>query len=340
MAVLDVEALLAPVSSDQPCGADLEYDPDMLALQQAAAGKPERAVGDTVVAAQEPEWRDVANRCEALLRRTKHLGVAVQFARASCKQFGYIGAVQGLALVRGLVERYWDGVYPLLDADDSSALLRLNSFALLTVADDGTNRPFLREMAYAPLDTNLGKAGLRVRDLTLAFGATKPDNGEAAPTEEGVSGALATLLGQRSDLAQALQDGHAHAQAIKSVLDGRAPNEAPDLNALVKLTGAVAQAAGRVQGGGATAGGDMATAGDVAAAGTRAVGAIRTREDCLRALDQVCEWFAQNEPSHPAPYVIQRAKRLVKMNFLEIIRDLAPEGMRQVEDVVGKEVSS
>jgi len=28
------------------------------------------------------------------------------------------------------------------------------------------------------------------------------------------------------------------------------------------------------------------------------------------------------------------------MNFLEIIRDLAPEGMRQVEDVVGKEASS
>src|SRR5207249_1339798 len=135
--VFDVEALLAPVSSDQPCGADLEYDPDMLALQQAAAGKPERQVGDTVVPAQEPEWRDVANRCEALLRRTKHLGLAALLARASCKQDGYVGAVHGLALVRGLVERYWDGVYPRLDSEDGSAMMRLNTLALFTVGDDG-----------------------------------------------------------------------------------------------------------------------------------------------------------------------------------------------------------
>src|SRR5262245_28903767 len=150
----------------------------MLALQQAAAGKPERGVGDTVVAAQEPEWRDVASRCEALLRRTKHLGVAAHLTRASCKQIGYLGAVQGLALMRGLVERYWDGVYPALDTDDGSAVMRLNTLASLTVADDGSARDLLREMAFAPLDASLGKAGLRVRDLTLAFGAAKPDNGE------------------------------------------------------------------------------------------------------------------------------------------------------------------
>lgn len=338
--MFDVEALLAPISSDQPCGADLEYDPDMLALQQAAAGKPERAVGDTVVAAQEPEWRDVAARCEALFGRTKHLGVAALLARAACKQSGYIGAVNGLALVRGLLERYWDSVHPLLDSDDNSAVLRLNTLALFTTGDDGAARDLLREMAYAPLDTTLGKAALRVRDLTLAFGAAKADSGEATPTEEAVSSALADLLTQRADLSQALRAGLAHAQAIKTVLDGRAPQEAPDLNALVKLTQAVANAAARAQGSGDAMNDESAAAGATAPAGARAVGAIRTREDCVRALDQVCEWFQQNEPSHPAPLVIQRAKRLVKMNFLEIIRDLAPDGMPQVEGVVGKEASS
>jgi type VI secretion system protein ImpA len=338
--VFDVEALLAPVSSDQPCGADLEYDPDMLALQQAAAGKPERQVGDTVVPAQEPEWRDVANRCEALLRRSKHLGVAALLARAAGRQGGYLGTVNGLALLRGLVERYWDGVYPLLDSDDGSAMMRLNTLAMFTVGEDGIARDLLREMAFAPLDPTLGKGGLRVRDLTLAFGAAKPEDGEAAPTEAAVSSALAELMTARTDIAQALRDGHAHAQAIKAVLDGKAPSESPDLNHLVRLTGAVANAANKAQGGGADSTAEATTGGAAAGGGTRAVGAIRTREDCVRALDQVCEWFAQNEPSHPAPYVIQRAKRLVKMNFLDIIRDLAPGAMQQVEEVVGKEASS
>src|SRR5512134_657866 len=230
----DVDGLLAPVAADPPCGADLEYDPDMLALQQAAAGKPEHGVGDTVVPAQEPEWPDVAARCEALLGRTKHLGVAALLTRAWCKQTGYVGAVHGLAVLRGLIERYWDQVHPLLDPDDGSAVMRLNTLASFTVGDDGP-RDLLRELAYAPLDASLGKAGLRVRDLTLAFGAAKAEGNEATPTEEAVSAALGALLEQRADLAQALRDGHAHAQAIKTVLDGRAPTEAPDLNALVKL---------------------------------------------------------------------------------------------------------
>jgi len=220
-------------------------------------------------------------------------------------------------------------------------MMRLNTLASLTVGDDGIPRDLLREMTLAPLDPSLGKAGLRVRDLILAFGAAKPEAGESAPTEGAVSAALADLLAQRADVAQALRDGHAHAQAIKTVLDGRAPTEAPDLNALVKLTQAVAGAAARATGGGDAVAGEAAAAtGSAAGAGTHAVGALRTRDDCVRALDQVCEWFARNEPSHPAPYVIQRAKRLVTMNFLEIIRDLAPDGMRQVEDVVGKEGSS
>jgi type VI secretion system protein ImpA len=340
MAVLDVEALLAPVSTDDPCGPDLEYDAEMLALQQAAAGKAERAVGDTVVPAQEPEWRDVAKQCEALLRRTKHVGVAALLARAQCKQSGYLGAVQGLALVRGLIERYWDAVHPRLDPDDGSALMRLNTLALFTVAEDGTHRDLLREMGYAPLDTSLGRAGLRVRDLTLAFGAAKPDSNEAVPTEEGVSTALAQLLGARADLAQVLRDGQAHAEAIKVFIDDKAPSESPDLNALLQLTKAVADAGARVLGNGAASGEASAGSDSRAAASGRAVGTLRTREDCVRALDQVCEWFAQNEPSHPAPFVIQRAKRLVKMNFLEIIRDLAPNGLAQVEEVVGKETSS
>ena len=38
MALLDVDALLTPVSDDQPCGADLEYDAQFLQLEEAAKG--------------------------------------------------------------------------------------------------------------------------------------------------------------------------------------------------------------------------------------------------------------------------------------------------------------
>lgn len=46
--------LLEPIAADSPCGADLEYEPDFLALEQAAQGKPEQVLGSTDISEEEP----------------------------------------------------------------------------------------------------------------------------------------------------------------------------------------------------------------------------------------------------------------------------------------------
>jgi type VI secretion system protein ImpA len=66
-------------------------------------------------------------------------------------------------------------------------------------------------------------------------------------------------------------------------------------------------------------------------------GAISSREDVLRVLDRVCAYFAQHEPSSPVPLLLKRAKRLVSKDFLEILRDLAPDGVAQAEAIRGPE---
>ncbi|MDQ6640844.1 MAG: type VI secretion system protein TssA, partial [Pseudomonadota bacterium] len=71
------------------------------------------------------------------------------------------------------------------------------------------------------------------------------------------------------------------------------------------------------------------------AAAPRAAGAIASRDDVFRALDRACEWIERNEPSNPAPLLIRRAQRLMSKNFIDIIRDLAPDGLSQVERIAG-----
>jgi type VI secretion system protein ImpA len=63
---------------------------------------------------------------------------------------------------------------------------------------------------------------------------------------------------------------------------------------------------------------------------------------CARLLDErvgsgmaPCDWIERNEPSHPAPLLIRRAQRLMTKSFVEIIRDLAPDGMGQVQMLAG-----
>jgi type VI secretion system protein ImpA len=62
---------------------------------------------------------------------------------------------------------------------------------------------------------------------------------------------------------------------------------------------------------------------------------VSSREDVLRALDRVCEYYRRQEPSSPVPVLLERAKRLVGMDFLAIIKDLAPTGLHEVETIRG-----
>ena len=62
---------------------------------------------------------------------------------------------------------------------------------------------------------------------------------------------------------------------------------------------------------------------------------IRTREDVIRVLDKLCEYYAQHEPSSPLPLLLKRAKRLTTLSFMEIIQDLAPDAVAQAMSIGG-----
>ncbi len=66
-------------------------------------------------------------------------------------------------------------------------------------------------------------------------------------------------------------------------------------------------------------------------------GEINSREDVMRALEKSCEFFSRNEPSSPVPILLKRAQKLISMDFLDIVRDLAPGGVQEVEKIRGPE---
>jgi type VI secretion system protein ImpA len=88
----------------------------------------------------------------------------------------------------------------------------------------------------------------------------------------------------------------------------------------------------------ARAGDAGAAEGDVAqpsSGGAIAVGSIKSRQDAIRALDAVATFFRQNEPSSPVPLFIERAKRLVAKDFLEVLADIVPDAMDQAKAASG-----
>lgn len=331
MTDLELEPLLSPLDAQAPCGPDLEYDPAFLALQEAGAGKPEQQYGDTLIPAQDPDWPAVHEQALALASRTRDLRVAVWLTRSGARLGGLAGAVRGLQLARGLLERHWEQLHPQLDASDGNdPTARVNALLPLLHPTAG-----LADLRAAGLT---GKRGtLTLRELELALGRAEPDAGEAVPTEEGVVQAVKAALAGAPALAETMQSGLAAVEAIAGLLDRQlASTQGPDFAPLKKLLGCAAEAARRAAGAAAASPqvpALVATAAPIVV--DAVVGAIASREDAIRALERACEWIERNEPSNPAPLLIRRSQRLMNRNFVDIVRELLPEGLDQIEKLAG-----
>ena len=71
--------------------------------------------------------------------------------------------------------------------------------------------------------------------------------------------------------------------------------------------------------------------------GTFAGGSIASPSDVKEALDRIVTYYERYEPSSPLPLLLLRAKKLVSADFLTIVRDMAPNGVDNVNLIGGLE---
>ena len=343
MSSIDVEQLLRDISPDAPCGADLEYDAAFMEMTRNAAGKPAQQMGGQIIPAEEPNWRDVRDQCKSLFSRTKDLRIAVFLTRALAHTDGLGGFADGLALCQGLIERYWDNVHPKLDPDDANdPTLRVNTLG--TLADRDQTLLALRNTPLA-VSRRVGKFGLR--EVEIANGTIpKPENADSVVDMSTIEAAFldmdATELQDNADAVTAALQwvGGLDDSLGNQVGGGNSADFTPLKGTLRSMNQLLQQQLGRR---GLASGEGMAAEGGEAGfapgmGGMPAMsGTLQSREDVIRVLDQVCDWYSKYEPSSPVPLLLQRAKRLVSKNFMEVIQDLSPSGLTEVQTIAGTE---
>ena len=79
---LDLGQFLEEISTELPCGEDLEYDPEFGEMERAAQGKPEQQIGDTLIPAEDADWLAVITGAISLFNRTKDLRVTVYLTQS------------------------------------------------------------------------------------------------------------------------------------------------------------------------------------------------------------------------------------------------------------------
>lgn len=339
---MNVSAMLSPIDDAMPAGPNLEYDPAFTELERLATPMAERAMGDSLRAAQEPDWDKVVVAAEALFARTKDLRVAMHLGNAWTHGQGLAGWVATLEFVRMLLERYWDVVHPQLDADDDhDPTARVN--ALMPLADA---QSLLGHFRVAPFVHSPRMGRYSLRDLRVATGALHAATGDGAPAPTLIdieACCMDCADDQLPETASLLSHALEHALAIDALLTQQLGVATPDLHVLSADIGELkkfvdAQSARRFP---EQVHADVSQASVVQGeAPTRTASrvddrAISGHDDVIRRLDEICEYYARHEPSSPLPVLLQRARRLVGKSFAEVLRNVAPSGLQDLQMLSG-----
>lgn len=340
---INVDEYLEAIAPDQASGPDLQYDPAFIELEQAVKGKPEQQMGDTIVEAEPPNWREIKTKAEAFLLRSTDLRVLISYLRALIAIHGFSGLADGLNLLKTLTEQRWDTIHPQLDPeDDNDPTERIN--VLMALCDHDT---MLKPLQQTPLIESKAVGRFNFREINIASGRTTATSNEKEVNQAAIDAAIQDsepeVLQQTADTITICQDclNQLEAQVTDYVGVSNAPSFA-DLRGFLKeskqfLTTALAKKGGADFGGETldeTASADEAVTTGVAKSIT---GAINNDQDVIKVLNLVCNYYKKHEPSSPVPMFVERAIRLVGKNFMDVIKDIAPTGIDEARMILGKQ---
>ena len=340
MSAYDIESLLAEVSGENPCGEDISYDSDFLALEQMLQPKASGMI-DIEQEVAKPKWSEVVDLSSSLLQRSKDLRVGVYLAVGLLKKDGFPGLGQGLDVLKGLLERFWDGLYPQLDPDDDNdPLERINALASLSPERVNADDPFKfkQRVMETPLCNSRQAGRFCFRDIQIAKGAitVSEEESSSAPGGAVIDAAFQdTAMEELETISKGVDSCIRSISAITDIFTRQAVGgQSPDLNGLRTILEKIRSCLKEYLGEPAGDSGGQTETGEGAAAYS-ASGEIRSSQDAVKVLDRVCRYFEKHEPSSPVPLLLRRAKKLVSRSFVDIIADFCPDAMSQVDMISG-----
>jgi type VI secretion system protein ImpA len=350
MSTFDIESLFSAVRPDMPCGADISQVDELREswdrLWDLVRPRPLGAIPTKKEQLPEPDWGSIAQQSFSLLQRSRNLRVALYFALALLVSEGLSGFRDGLYVIRGLLDRFWDDLYPQLDPEDGNdPTERVNNLLCLSSESAGGGDPlyFRARLQRVPLCNSPRMGRFCLRDVQIAHGEKKksPEGASAAPEMSVITAAFQETAGHEltSEL-QSVVQAIEHLDGIRKVfLDRAAGGLSPDLAGLradlVRIRGVLEEHTGPGAGAGTSVPEGVGANPSAGAKSLLGTGAIQSRGDALLAVDKACQYFERHEPSSPVPLLLRRAQRLASKTFMEIIEDVCPNGMDQVTAVSG-----
>lgn len=117
--VIELEELLQPISEENPSGESLRYSGIYDEIAEARRADKDVPMGDWQYELKTADYRRVIELAtDALTNKTKDLQIAAWLSESLTKQFGFAGLRDSLKIVAGLQENFWETLFPEIDEGD------------------------------------------------------------------------------------------------------------------------------------------------------------------------------------------------------------------------------
>ncbi len=344
---IEIDSLLAPVSAAAPAGTNLRADASPKSIyyklkdaRSGARAAERRADSEGAAAGLLPEWQTILNLApKALAETSKDLEVVVWFIEGLVRAHGFRGICAMDSNWRtDSSNEYWDSFFSLEDEDGLATRLA----PLAGLNGQGSEGTLIQPLRKVPVTVSRGDGAFaiyhydqaralanltdaEVRARREAAGEVNMERFTAAANESGGVFYIALL--------EDIDAGVAVLGQLGETLTERAGRDAPSTSDIVRVLTVIrdtvaafsadlveqARAAAALGSPGAQSG--AGGAGAAAAAG----GPVRGREEALRTLQQVAEYFRKNEPQSPISTSLDEIVRRAKMPFAELLAELLPD---------------
>jgi type VI secretion system protein ImpA len=349
--VIDVDAILTPISEDMPAGADPRGDKQADSLYynvkdaRNAARSKERSTVETDSLTPE-EWGAVVTASvELLVAHGKDLEVAAWLVEALVRTEGLAGLRDGLKVLAGIVRQYWESCFPELDEDGIEGKVT----AVAGLSGSGAVGTLIQPIRLLPITHgslanyslwNYEQASELQKITDPARAQARIDAGavsmdqfmqSVAETPPAVFAATVTLV---EECLAALRE-------MSDAFDAVANQESPPVSALRELLEQINSsirffASDKLSAANIAAPLDMeegsqqtitgAEAADAAgAAGVSRIDGYASRNEALNELTRLAGFFRKTEPQSPISYTLEEAVRRARLSLPELLAELSED---------------
>lgn len=331
------------INDESPSGLNLEDDSEFQNFFFEAEGVPEKYDGQNTNPAEPPEWRNIKKKALSYLKTTKDLKLVSVLAQSILNTEGLVKFEEILSGISNLIIEQWNTLYPPLDEDDGDPIRRLSSLGYLS-----DNRFIIGILKTIPLAKSKRLGIICQKDIE-SVGNLSCDDSDYEQTILQIKAVFKDCdQNEVESTSKAIINCIEHLKTINYTFEKNASNiYSVDFDNLIKTLNQMQNTYEKYA--------EIETETETETVSTQDsddsnMGTIEeekanlhtfkntklsSRKDIELCIDQMCEYFAEYEPSSPVPLLLKRSKKLLNMNFIDIMKEIATDGLEQVNSLGG-----